>query len=304
MPCFHPKPAWWGTKPHHATGKLGLVFIRPEGVTEPELFVACGRCVGCRVDRSRSWAVRCYHEAQMHDDNCFLTLTYSPEKLPPTGSLVVDDHQRFLKRLRKRIKNRVRFFHCGEYGDENQRPHYHTILFGYDFKDKKLHKIKNGNKIYTSELLSSIWGNGFCTLGSVTFQSAAYCARYTMKKVYGEEAPNHYRRTWDDGSTYLVKPEYTTQSKGIGKSWVLKYGFDEIFPDDFIVIENRKIAVPEYYLKMLEKADPERFEAVKERRRQFLEANEDEYSPERLMAKKEVFTSRVSLLKRGLDNEA
>ena len=211
-----------------------------------------------------------------------------------------------MKRFRKFIYEdygaRVRFIHSGEYGDKNQRPHYHAIIFGFDFKDKKLFKIKNGNKIYTSNYLSDRWGQGFCTVGDVNFTSAAYVARYNMKKVYGDMAPEHYKRVWEDGSEYYVKPEYLTASKGIGRSWVLKYGFDEIWPDDFIVIENRKLAVPDYYLRILEKADPVRFEKVKQNRREYLEANEEDYTPERLAVRKEVFTHRISLLKRGLED--
>lgn len=129
------------------------------------------------------WAVRIVHEAQMWPQNSFITLTYRPEDLPQGGSLNVEHYQLFMKKLRARnTGHKIRFFHCGEYGEKLSRPHYHAILFNYDFPDKKVFSEKNGNTIYTSELLEDIWGKGFCTIGDVTFQSAAYVARYVMKK--------------------------------------------------------------------------------------------------------------------------
>ena len=145
------------------------------------------------------------HEASLHDENSFLTLTYSDENLPPGGSLHLPDFQNFMKRLRKSIApKRVRFYHCGEYGDILSRPHYHALLFGYDFDDRKFFAKRNENSVYTSTELSSLWPHGFSVVGSVTFESAAYVARYVMKKVTGERSLDHYGG---------LKPEYTTMSR-------------------------------------------------------------------------------------------
>ena len=80
------------------------------------------------------------------------------------------------------------------------RPHYHALLFNHDFKDKKLWKENaNGDNLYTSEELAEVWSLGFCSLGAVTYQSAAYTARYIMKKISGEQAREHY--IWSDPRT-------------------------------------------------------------------------------------------------------
>ena len=151
--------------------------------------VPCGQCIGCRLERSRQWAIRCVHEASLHTDNCFITLTYSPDCLPSDGSLNHDDFQKFFKRLRKHIApKKIRYYMCGEYGEDLQqpsklgRPHFHACLFGLDFDDKQLYIVRDDVKLYTSATLEKIWGKGFVTIGDVTFESAAYVARYIAKK--------------------------------------------------------------------------------------------------------------------------
>ena len=158
--------------------------------------------------------MRCHHEASLYQDNCFITLTYSDEHLPSDKSLHVDHFQKFMKRLRKRFGEGVRYYHCGEYGEKYMRPHYHACLFNFDFPDKKIWKENNGNRLYISESLSELWPFGFVTIGDVTFESAAYVARYIMKKVNGDLAESHYERVdWDTGEVYHLKPEYTTMSR-------------------------------------------------------------------------------------------
>ena len=159
------------------------------------LNVPCGQCIGCRLEYSRQWAIRCMHEAQLHESNAFITLTYADEHLPQDRSLDKREFQLFIKRLRKSIQpQRLRYFHCGEYGAKLGRPHYHACLFGFDFPDKELQRYsKTGEKLYRSDLLDSAWQNkGWALIGEVTFQSAAYVARYITKKITGEAAHDHY----------------------------------------------------------------------------------------------------------------
>ena len=169
--------------------------------------VACGQCVGCRLERSRQWAIRCVHESQMHEQNCFITLTYSDEFLPENGSLQLKHFQDFMKRLRFHVGGGIRFFHCGEYGEENGRPHHHAIIFNHDFADKKVWKTNNGVVLYRSKILEELWPYGFATVGCVSFESAAYVARYITKKVNGDMADSHYLGR---------EPEYITMSRRPG----------------------------------------------------------------------------------------
>ena len=265
--------------------------------------MACGQCLGCRLDKSRMWAMRCVHEASLHDENCFITLTYETE--PAGGSLVKEHFQKFMKRLRKKIwPKKVRYYQCGEYGDELGRPHYHAILFGLDFEDKELIGENDGQRLYTSEMLAKTWGHGFVTIGEVTFESCAYVARYVLKKVTGKNADDHYLRCDEYGVAYWLEPEYTTMSRkpGIGKDWYEKYK-DDVFPSDEVPVPGSGVfkSVPRYYEEILKSEDVDSYEEIKRIRKAFYFAHGDEYTPERLMDKYKVKKAQVGMLKRGVD---
>ena len=249
------------------------------------------------------------HEAQMHEANCFITLTYSDENLPPGGSLDVSHFQKFCKRLRKTGAT-FRYFHCGEYGDETHRPHYHAAIFGEDFiGDRVLYKMsKNGHPLYNSALLTTTWGQGHAVIGELTWESAAYVARYIMKKVTGDLAPAHYEHV--DETTGLVtdrKPEYTTMSTGrgdsggIGKSWLKKYAHD-VYPCDFIISNGERCRPPRYYDSVLAKENPELLARLKAARIKKAELKSADNTPERLATKKKIAELRVRKLKRELHN--
>ncbi len=241
MPCYSP------LKGYVRLDNGGICFKRSKNAgaaTE----VACGSCLGCRLDKSREWAARMIHEASMYDDNCFITLTYrdkcncTPEQmqkgyyLPPDGSLNKKHFQDFMKRLRKKFQGRrIRYYQCGEYGDQLDRPHYHACLFNFEFSDKELFKESNGSFLFVSKVLDKLWPYGFSTIGELTFESAAYCARYVTKKVTGVRAHDHYLRWDDDGLAFWLAPEYNTMSRrpGIGRDWYEKYKTD-VFPSDEI----------------------------------------------------------------------
>lgn len=210
----------------------------------------------------------------MHENNCFITLTFSPEELEKRknpASLDVSEFQRFMKRLRKKYGKGVRFFHCGEYGEKNKRSYYYALLFGVDFGDRELWSTRDGVNLYVSDNLSKLWPYGFSTIGDVTFESAAYVARYVMKKVRGEGAPDHYSN-WIDpitGEITEVKPEYATMSRrdGIGKSWFDKYKND-VFPNDYCVIRGHEVKPPRYYETLLKQYYPEEHEQLKAKRKE------------------------------------
>lgn len=247
MTCYFPLHAWRSKTPNE-NGKYPLVFNRNDGFVDKPVTIPCGRCMGCRLERSRQWAIRCMHEAQLFEDNCFITLTYDDDHLPSDGSLKLAHFQKFMKRLRKKYGAGIRFFHCGEYGGETERPHYHACLFGFDFDDKKHYKTTSaGDRLYTSEKLGNLWKYGFSVIGDVTFHSAAYVARYITKKISGDSAESHYHGR---------SPEYCTQSKGLGKEWFKLYK-DDIYPNDFVIVDGQKQRVPEYYDKLLLLDDPD-----------------------------------------------
>lgn len=292
MPCYRPLQAW-RSRIVNSNGKRPLVFNRQDGFEDLEIEVPCGQCIGCRLERSRQWAIRCVHESKLYDDNCFITLTFREEDLPPDGSLDVDHFQRFMKRLRKKFPGqKIRYFHCGEYGDEGGRPHYHACLFNFDFEDKEPFKRIDSGYLYTSETLESLWPFGFCTIGAVTFESAAYVARYITKKVTGEKADAHYQGR---------KPEYVTMSRrpGIGSDWYDQY------PDDFksidtAVIDGKRVRLPKFYDEKLEDKELLR---VKAKRRQQAAKHEANNTLSRQYVREQVKLSQFKQLKRGFEND-
>lgn len=267
MTCYKPLHGY-KSKEVNESGKRSLVFNPRDGYLDMPITVPCGQCIGCRLEKSRQWAIRCVYESQMHDENCFITLTYDEEHLPEDNSLHVEHFQKFIKRLRKKYgKSTIRYFHCGEYGDNYSRPHYHACIFGFDFPDKEHWKTTNGTKLYTSEICNNIWKNGYCVIGDVTFDSAAYVARYVTKKINSDE--NSYTRiNFIDGQVFDVKPEYATMSrrKAIGKEWFEKYKND-VYPHDYVIVNGQKMKPPKYFDKLLEEEDKFEYHIVKEARK-------------------------------------
>ena len=117
MACYTPLKGYRSTE-LTKNGKRKIVFNRNHGFADLPVTVPCGQCIGCRLERSRQWAIRCTHEASLWEKNCFITLTYNDENLPKDGSLDVTHFQKFMKRLRKKHGAGIRFYHCGEYGDK------------------------------------------------------------------------------------------------------------------------------------------------------------------------------------------
>lgn len=264
MPCFHPLKAWQSIKPNE-NGKYPVFFTPSE---KPhfykEIQIPCGQCVGCRLERSRVWAVRCIAEKHLHDQACFITLTYNPaQSLQRQTTLVPKDYVDFMKRFRERVApQKVRFFHCGEYGSEGGRPHHHAIIFGYDFiEDRKLLTLSNGLPVYRSPLLEELWPFGFSSIGEVTFESCAYVARYIMKKQTGKGSDDFYK-----GKV----PEYVTMSRrpGIGKGFFDLYGASIYANDSLVIRDGLKVRPPRYFDQLYEANHQEQFQKVKERREQ------------------------------------
>lgn len=239
----------------------------------------------------------------MYDDNCFITLTYSDGFLPRDRSLDVSHYQRFMKRLRKRCGAGIRFYHCGEYGERFGRPHYHALLFNFDFPDKQVFSMKNGVPVYTSELLSELWPYGFAVIGSVTFQSAAYVARYIMKKITGDNAAEHYRLICDEtGEVFDRKPEYTTMSRrpGIGRAWLDQFG-KEVVTHDAVVVNGVECRPPRFYDQVFEIEYPTDFAWNKFRRKQGALKHRENNTSSRLRVREKVTIARASSLVRSID---
>lgn len=314
MPCDFPLKAY-RSKVLSVNGKRPLVFVEKDSTGETQE-IPCGQCTGCRLQRSSEWASRISCEASLYDKNCFITLTYSPENLPSDGSLDVRHFQLFMKKLRKKYGKNIRFFHCGEYGENLGRPHYHACLLNFDFPDKSyLRTTDRGDMVYHSASLSLLWGLGRTEIGSLTYESAAYAARYCTKKVTGRSAEAHYSRVCvETGEIITLKPEYTTMSRkpGIGAPWLRRFKTDVYNHDHLIIRGGSKVRPPRFFDNHLEKLDPQRYRQIKMAREQHerniqgtaeYDRHQSEQTDARRYAKKTVRDAQMQSIKRNYEKE-
>lgn len=286
--------------------------------------IPCGHCIGCREKYSKDWAARCWHESQFYEKKCcFLTLTLDRnhpqfDEMAPDGSLrrnvyAVDEEtgktiivskgciQIFISKLRSLLRSskygnpKISYFGCGEYGKKLNNPHYHILLFGFDFPDKKLWKVSSaGSSLFRCSFLEEVWPYGFSTIGDVDFRSAAYVARYALKKVSKSENPYQYYKHYAGRV-----PEFTCMTKGLGSKWFDKYG-ENLYSEekDFLVVPGKgrfsKQKPPRFYDKLLKRKSPEIYEKIKARRKAYFElVDKSDSTYERLKVREEVHTKRI-----------
>lgn len=198
---------------------------------------------------------------------------------------------------------KVRFYMCGEYGEDFARPHFHACLFGIDFDDK--YKIGGGNGksvLWRSPTLDSLWSKGFASVGEVNFESAAYCARYIMKKVNGDLSEDHYKAVVaSTGEVVERTPEFCHMSlkPGIGRGWLDKFASD-VYPHGMVVSNTVESRPPAYYDRWFKANFPEQWEAMAWSREQYAAERSADATPERLAVREAVTLARISQLKRGL----
>lgn len=238
MACYHPIPAY------QDPGRQ-IKLWPPVG--HANINLPCGTCLGCRTDKATDWARRAEHEASQWQHNCFLTLTYSDERLPTHGQLEPQELTRFIKRLRRAadrahpalVRDRshsLRYLAAGEYGEHTGRPHYHLLLFNCNFGDT--HKV--AKHLLESHLLQQLWPQGVHRLGTLTGASANYVAQYTVKKL-GITYPENQQQPFIRMS---LKP-------AIGTTWLQKYKTD--LQGGYLVTNGSKGRVPRAYKQQLAK---------------------------------------------------
>lgn len=259
MPCFFPVPTY-------RCRRTDVLSHNPHAFPDPILGKRkCWYCLGCRLDRSRGWGIRCMHEAGEYELNSFLTLTYDDANLEKVRhSLSLEEITGFLHRYRKVVwrkhKRRFRFYYCGEYGEERKRPHYHVLIFGHR-PDDLVRLPRKGLPLFKSDEVFSAWKRGFVSVGDVTYESAAYCAQYVSKKRYGKDADAFYK------SLGLV-PEFSHQSKqagGLGYRWIMRH-MSEVYSSDEVILRGKPMRPPPYYDRIFERVDAEGYAKLKDDR--------------------------------------
>lgn len=252
---------------HHSPNKIKVSsdFFRP-----------CSVCINCRLTRAQSWAIRMTHETKFHPQNSFLTLTYDEQHLPKNNTLNYPDVVKFVKRLRRRIHSPILFYRVGEYGTSFSRPHYHMILFGYDFREpikykgvvntRTLSSKTDERQYFKSTFATDLWGKGYIDIGNVDYATCMYTAKYITKNQKQSEY----------GS--LLAPEKSSMSKKIpiGTRWIQQY-YSDVYPHDYVVMDNKKYPPPRFYDEWLAKNKPSLWEATKKNREDSMENTFPDY---------------------------
>lgn len=309
MPCYTPLKAWKGPGGQ-------ITFSRAAGWSDRPIELPCGKCVGCRERRARDWALRCVHEASMHQHNSFITLTYRDECIPDGRLLRLRDLQLFFKRLRKRV-GRFRYFACGEYGSRNLRPHYHALVFGQDFCADRVQVQERPYPRFFSAVLEETWGLGRTDVGSVTYESAAYVARYVHKGSAAGARPGGSGEQDPKGVDCLTGetvPEFLVMSRGgrggeggIGTPWLKRFHRD-VYPSDEVVHDGFPYPVPRFYDEKVvsfpsvpgEPAFSDLVEEAKEARSRASMKHKEDLTGERLAVRERCAVARLSLRQRNL----
>lgn len=275
--------------------------------------IGCGQCIGCLLDRSRDRATQMMCEkyygynhgtkenpsygAYPDGTTWFITCTYADEYLKThktvnteTGevlegiSLNVEDHQKFMKRLRKKFKtDKIKFVCAGEYGNSTLRPHLHYIIYGLKLPTetfKKIHMNAMNQPTWYCDELTEIWGMGHVEIGRVDWRSCAYVARYCVKKAGKRDAE------WYQAQGML--PEFIIWSNEIGRKYFEEHK-DEIYKTDSVPISTHMgglLRTPKSYDRLLKETDPELYESVKQKResaaitKEFNLRSQTDYTPE------------------------
>lgn len=296
MSCNKPITAF-KSRQTKANGKCSISFS-PAADGHP-IALPCGQCIGCRLDRARSWAMRIYLEAQLHKEVCFVTITYDQENIPHGDTLVPRDMQLFIKRVRKHFwPTRIRFYGCGEYGDSFNRPHYHLVLFGVRFTDRFLHKHRGTYTVDRSITLEKLWTKGFSSVQDFSIESAAYVAKYAVKKITGDKAKEHYE--WIEATTgelHERHPEFARMSvkPGIGAEWLQRY-YSDLYPKGYITDgKGRKVPPPEYFNKLFERWHPEAYQALREEKAEERFERFMEYDEQRAIAREKIQSKNFNM---------
>ncbi len=311
MPCYSPIKGWRG-KHKTQNGKYPIVFKPQDGYKDLPVSVSCGRCIGCKLEYSRQWALRALSEKHFHEEEeChFVTLTYDEKHLPKNLTLVKSHFQNFMKRLRYHYpQNQILYMQSGEYGEENQRPHYHAIIYGLEIPDLEYYKDNyRGDSLYKSKIIDKIWSKGSVIVGSVTFDSCAYVARYVTKKITGKKLQKIDKLTGlkpyeliDKSTGEIITREHeymnTSRNPAIAKNYYEKYQ-NEIFTTDSIIVNGTVMQPPKYFTTLLENDNQQLFKSIKRKRKRLQEKNKSNSTYERLQTREICKLSQISKLRR------
>lgn len=296
MACFHPRPGWLPLD----GGRM--IFRSPVGENPFDYVMGmarCRKCIGCVHDRARDVSIRAMHEARVVGTSCFLTLSYAPGHVPRHGSLCRDDMKAFMFRLRTHLRRKhgakVRAYYCGEYGERTLRPHYHAILYGWDFSQDRVPtgSSKHGHPMFTSRLLDELWGHGMCWVNHMGQEVAQYAAKYALKAQ--GKGQSDWVRHLADGSTVPIAPPFDSLPHGraLGVP-MLEQWWGDVFPRGVVVLRGGvELPAPSAYMSVLKARDPEMHSWLAQRRAVEGLVRLEDFMPARLESREVCALARV-----------
>ena len=244
------------------------------------MFIDCGKCTACRVNKANEWALRVCHEMQYaNNKGCFITLTYDNKNLPKCKNkptLMKKHLQDFVKRLRRYLEyhnlGSIRaYFGAGEYGKRTHRPHYHIIVLGWSPCDSKyLATTACKSQIYISDIVSQCWQYGFHSIGDLSFRSAAYVARYTKKMINCDD--DEIQKPFNLSSRNI--PTSDGRYGALGKQWVLDHVKD-CFNLPYLSMDEFKLPIPDYYIDILSAVNPNKAEDLRLMKMDYMLGNDN-----------------------------
>lgn len=245
-----------------------------------QAMLPCRKCIGCKTDHAKEWALRAKLENKKSPNNFFITLTYKDEYIPKNqygkNTLKQKDLTTFINSLRKHFErknhNGIKYLASSEYGTKTKRPHYHICFFNLPITDTELLKKKKGNNYYISKTIDKIWNKGMHVIGKTTYESVGYTARYTLKKL---EKIDYKKND--------IEPEKLTMSKGIGLKF-FEENWEKIYKYDYIPTEERNFKPPKYYDRKLKEINPKLLEEIKKHRQEiFIQNLENEINSQQIL---------------------
>lgn len=342
MPCYKPLDAWITGPNHHKGPGQVTFTERGDLLRELTLPCGrCRGCrlehsrqwaIRC-MHEAQMHKHNCFITLTYHDEHLPQRYRWGTDERTGnplySGTLDKTHIQKFIKRMRKALGKgeglylhhekiqaqvgravmglrpmpRFKYYYAGEYGERNKRPHYHLCIFGVDLADKRyLRTTPAGSRLYRSAELERLWPFGFSTIGALTFESAAYTARYVMKKVNGEKQKQHYEKLdIETGEILNIYPEYNDMSRrpAIARQWLETYTAD-VYTRDHVIIRGKENKPPRYYDKLLSSWDPDRYELIQLERHTRARQHAGDNTTERLKVREQVLAAKLKFLKRDL----
>lgn len=201
------------------------------------MYVNCGKCLACRINRKKEWSLRLQHELLYYKKSMFLTLTYDDSHLKDL-SLHKKDLQLFFKRIRK--KRKIKYFAVGEYGEERYRPHYHAIIYNMSWLDVN-DKLEVAAKWPLCDWnIPDIARRSF---EPVNQQSINYVAGYMVDKL------SDYANSYLYDEQGLEKP-FRLLSNGLGARY-MQDNAERIKDNMYCQVNDVKHPIPRFYRKEL-----------------------------------------------------